>query len=58
MGLLNKLQDSNLGLKGVTPGKMKSSEGTSHVIKKDQHTVGHTQLEPGSFVKYLDNLPN
>ncbi|MDB4378192.1 hypothetical protein N9Z41_00330 [bacterium] len=60
MSILNKLQSQGStlsNLNGTTPNKMKSAEGTSHVMGQNQHTKGHTQLEPGTFVKYTDNLP-
>ena len=62
MGLLNKLKDSNLGLKGITPelrvGALTTSElhaqGKPASLKAD-HSVH--DLDGKTPDKYLDNKP-
>lgn len=52
MGLLDKLKDSALGLKGKTPEKLTGS-------KHSPYTEGHSQLDLDAKTpaKYTDNLP-
>lgn len=62
MGLLNKLKDSNLGLKGITPdlrvGALSTSElhaqGVPAELKSD-HSIH--DLDGKTPEKYLDNKP-
>lgn len=61
MGLIDKLVDSTLGLKGQTPSKRAgaSPAGDLHYDAKTLgHKGAHTDLElNGTVKKYTDNLP-
>jgi hypothetical protein len=61
MGLIDKLVDSSLGLKGQTPAKRAgaTASGDLHYDAKTLgHTGAHTNLEPGGQpTKYTDRLP-
>lgn len=61
MGLIDKITQTPLGLKGQTPAKLAgaTAKGDLHYDPKTQgHKAGHTSLEIlGTTVKYTDNLP-